>query len=176
MGVGRVWSRTAGAEIRYSYADVAAGPAAAAHDLLSVPLAALAAAPLDKDDRRALLHSALVVLGACSELPSARVRAALRAGLSAPAGRCLGGVLPDRSPAAIEEQFSAILGRLRALDGALRALLPRPAAAPVPVVGGVGDGDDDGDDARGLLARLDAMRVDSLEGRCTRHVGADGAV
>jgi cell division protein FtsI/penicillin-binding protein 2 len=167
-----LWSRAAGAEVRYSYADVAAGPATAARDLLSVPLAALAAAPLDKDDRRALLHSVLVVLGACSELPPARVRTALRAAMAAPAGRCLGDVLPDRCAAALEEQFAAILGRLRALDGALRALRPRPAAAPAQA-GGEGD---DGDEARGLLARLDAMRIDSLDGRRTRHVGADGAV
>jgi cell division protein FtsI/penicillin-binding protein 2 len=165
-----LWSRANGAEVRYSYADVAAGPAAAAHDLLSLPLASLGAVPLDKGDRRALLHSALVVLGACSELPSARVQQALRAAMAAPGGRCLGDVFADRSAGELEEQFAAILGRLRALDAALR---PRPAAAPAADGGGDGGKDDE---ARGLLARLDRMRIDSLEGRRTRHGGDDGAV
>jgi cell division protein FtsI/penicillin-binding protein 2 len=159
-----LWSRATGTEVRYSYADVAAGPEAAACDLLAVPLAELAQAPLDKDDRRALLHSAMVVLGACSELPDGRVRAALRAGLAAPAGRRLGDLFAEHPAAALQEQFAAILGRLRGLDRVLRQLLPAGAA------------DGDADDGRGLLGRLDRMRTDSLEGRRTQHVLADGQV
>lgn len=114
------WARQqpGGEGTTYDYLDGALGPAAAARDLLAMPVRVLRPRALPKEVAAELAGSATTVLSACARMPRTRVFRALR--LAAQDGvLAVGDVLPlPRSE--LLARFERMLADLAQLDEAVR--------------------------------------------------------
>ena len=148
------WSELRGGEpVRYGYAATAAGPMAAVQSLLAMPAQVLRPGVLPKQDARDLTYAVTTVLSASTDLPRRRVYSALREAWSSPGVVATGDVLP-LTRGEVLAGFARTLAALRRFDQELVALRTErlaerdPAAAP----------------PEGLIARLDRLRQQSLDG------------
>lgn len=157
-------TRLAGSEVRYSYFGASLSPLAAARALLSVPVGALLRGTMEKQERRELLGYAFAVLTATAERSWARVRRELLAADSADPGTPIGECLPGFAVDDLVARFSALHGRLVALDRELQ-LAEAGRRGDLTVDGEISAFEQEAYGERGLLQRLDRFRIDALEQR-----------
>ncbi|MCA8951442.1 MAG: hypothetical protein KDE27_18180, partial [Planctomycetes bacterium] len=142
----------------YSYRDGRLGPAAAARDLLAMPVAVFRRGVVDKDSAAALATAVTTLLSTTTGMPRRKVYTALRAAAEEPRWLACGEALPEFEPERVLAEYDRVLAALLEFD---RVLLQNPEMQR-------------GSLRPGLIERLEWLRRASLGRRALQWTDEDG--